>query len=246
MSHLNRRLLFLLPLAVGIGCRLLSFPPPVTHSSQPTLAVDLEAFNQAGCAPDEYGSWTCPAGSPVNALLCDRLRTPNDLLGGLNPAYPLAHCQYLPIQHSEDPGADATQEYIYRDGCLMPAFNRYAIFKDGQFQLLKNPADLQATYAPIETSEEALSYALAATGNMAIYGFEAPPGYRYLIDEIEDTHVVETSEGYRVLLYDYQVCGCGPHTTSAVWLEVSKSGEVKEAERTPAFENPEEDGLCVD
>ena len=237
----------LIILLLSLACRLGGLTrPDVTHYPRPDLVVDLAPFNAAGCTADEYGRWTCPAASPLNALGCDALITPNALLGGLDPAYPLMLCRYMPIQHGESARGSPTDEFIYNDGCLAASYVRYAIEKDGQFLLLKTQEDLKATYAPIESPDEALSYALASTGLEARYNLETPLGYRYQVNKLEDTHVVETEAGYEVLLYHYQVCGCGPHTTSAVALRVTGAGDIQEIERTPAFEDPKEDGLCVD
>jgi hypothetical protein len=136
-----------------------------------------------------------------------------------------------------------TDEFIYTDGCMMPIYVRYAIEKDGQFQLLKNQGELKATYAPIESPDEALSYALASTGLEARYNLETPSGYRYQVNQLEDTHVVETGDGYDVLLYHYQVCGCGPHTTSTVLLHVTGE-DIQEIERTPLMKTLKRTGCA--
>ena len=220
--------------------------PEITHYPKPDLAVELEPFRAAGCTADEYDRWACAEESPVNALGCDALITPNELLGGLDPAYPLVLCHYMPIQHGESPRGSPTDEFVYNDGCLAAIYVRYAIEKDGLFQLVKTQGDLKVTYAPIESPDEALSYALASSGLEAYYNLETPLGYRYQVNKLEDTHIVETGDGYDVLLYHYKVCGCGPHPTSTVLLHVTRAGDIHEIERTPAFEDPKEDGLCVD
>ena len=55
----------------------------------------------------------------------------------------------------------------------MSEYVRYAIMQDGQLKVLKSIADLQQAYAPIESEDEALSYALAATGLGVRYGLTA-------------------------------------------------------------------------
>ena len=237
----------LIILLLSLACRLGGFGrPKVTHYPQPNLALELEPFRAAGCTVDEYGRWTCPEASPINALGCDALITPDQLLGGLQPAYPLVVCSYMPLKYGENPRGSPSDEFLYNDGCMAAVYVRYAIEEDGQFLLLKNQGDLKATYAPIESPDEALSYALASSGLEARFNLETPLGYRYQVNQLEDTHVVETGDGYDVLLYHYQVCGCGPHTTSTVLLHVTAEGDIQEIERTPAFEDPKEDGLCVD
>jgi len=220
----------------------------VTRHPEPELPpISLAPFEAAGCTFDEYGSGECSQDSSLVELGCDHLRKPDDLLGGLDPAYPLALCLYYPLQHAtEAQGNPMDEPRFYNDGCMMPMFVRYAIFKDGNFEVLSTLDELSATYTPIESPEEALSYSLAATGLEARYGQQRELGYRYFVNHLEDTYVRQVDEGYQINLYDYQVCGCGPHTTSIVTIEVLANGNIHTLEEQPAYENPEEDGLCVD
>ena len=136
--------------------------------------------------------------------------------------------------------------YLYREGCRARLYVRYAIWRDGEFEVMQSQEDLGHVFAPIDSPDEALSYALAVTGLGVRYGLEAIKGYRYFVDELQDSHVVEEQDGYWVNLYDYQLCGCGPHTTAAVVVHVSRDGEVQEIDRWDVYEDPDEDGLCVD
>ncbi len=36
---------------------------------------------------------------------------------------------------------------FYNDGCMMPVYVRYAIYRDGNFEVLRTVDDLSATYA---------------------------------------------------------------------------------------------------
>lgn len=232
-----------------LACQLTSpITMQVVNHPEPELPpISLAPFEAAGCTFNEYGTGECPQDSPLVELGCDQLRKPGNLLGGLDPAYPLALCLYYPLQHNgEAQGNPMEAPRFYNDGCMMPVFVRYAIFKDGNFEVLKTLEDLASTYELVESQEEALSYSLAATGLEARYGQQRQLGYRYFVNRLEDTHVRQVDEGYQVNLYHYQVCGCGPHTTSSVTVEVFANGKINTLEEQPVFENPEEDGLCVD
>jgi hypothetical protein len=206
----------------------------------------MAPFEETGCAEDEFGGWTCPEDGPIAVLGCDAIASPDDLLGALDPAYPLARCLYYPTRHQQENPDALNEERLFNAGCLLPVHVRYVISRDGQFVSINNLAELQETYAPLESPEEALSFALAATGLEAKFGLQRQANFRYFVDQLEDTHTEEVDGDYEILLYHYQVCGCGPHTTSAVLLRVSRDGDVQETSTTPAYENPEEDGLCVD
>ena len=140
----------------------------------------------------------------------------------------------------------AASQYIYSEGCLRPQYLNYVIWENGSFRVLANQSELSAAYAPILTKDEALSYALAATGLAAYFDLQVPDTYRFFTKRLEDSHVEVTPDGYIVHLYHYQLCGCGPHTTTAVEILVHQDGRLKELSRTSVFEDPEQDGLCID
>jgi hypothetical protein len=134
------------------------------------------------------------------------------------------------------------------------------VYLDDTFQLIGSREKLRDLFAPIESADEALSYALLATGYSTKYEPEdyrlavpgdcdpGPKGYRYYVDTLEDTHVVEVEGGYQVHLFDSQVFGCGPHPVWSVIVQVNHDGTITpDYSRTMLFE---EDGhrpmCCVD
>ncbi len=217
----------------------------VTNHPKPDLKVDTEIFTNAGCPLNKYGYQGCLDNSPLASLGCDSILEPTNLLGALQPSYPLILCLVEPV------GTAITQmvndgNYFVNIGCQRPMFVRYVIFQNNEYQLIKNEQEFREVFNPIESPNEALSYALAVTGLSAYYGLEEDTGYRYFVDLIEDTHVVETERGYEVLLYKYIACGCGPHTTSAVSILVTPQGQLNQIDMMLVFEDPKEDKLCID
>lgn len=237
------RMLFLLLCFSGLSaCSAIRKPPAVRTFPSPAVTVNTDAFEQAGCSIDDSGRMGCPPESLLGKLGCDYISTPGDYLGGLQPNVPINLCwkigsggQFL-----------SADQYVYRDGCLLPLFARYVIYKDSQFILVENLHDLHKTFAPITSADEAMSYAIAATGLAAYYGLEPQKGFRYFVDRLEDSHVETVKNGYLVYLYDYKLCGCGPHTTSFVVVLIKPDGTVEEMSRIPVFEDPEQDNLCID
>ena len=215
---------------------------PETTALSPTTAVVTVPFDQSLCPLDDSGRHVCPPESALGRLGCEWIDAPDADLSGLEPPYPINLCW----SRGEGGQWSSDADYIYRRGCMLPQYARYVIERDGQFLLLASLAELQQTFAPISSKEEALSYALAATGLQAISNFEAPPNYRYFIGSVKDSQAIVTDRGYRVNLYEYQFCGCGPHTTFAVEVLINQDGTVLETDRTPAFEDPEQDTLCID
>ena len=215
--------------------------PRVKNHPQPEISPNAAEFNDMSC-PEVNGRRSCAPDSALGVLGCAEIRPPGEVLDGLQPAYPLRVCVA-----SHQPGVRLAEgEYIYSEGCRMPEYIRYVVIKEGGFVLLKSLADLQQTYAPIESNDEALSYALAASGLGVRYGITPQPDLRYFVDQIEDTHVETVPQGYQVRLFDYKLCGCGPHPTYAVDVLVTSDGQIRELSREKIYEDPAEDKLCVD
>jgi hypothetical protein len=224
------------------ACQLLYLNMPrVKNHPQPEISPIAVVFDDSSC-PEENGRQTCIPEGALGALGCEEVRLPGQVLDGLQPAYPLRLCLA-----AHQPGERLAEgEFIYREGCLMSEYIRYVVIKDGGFVLLKSLADLQQAYAPIESEDEALSYALAASGLGVRYGLTTQPDLRYFVDQLEDTHIETMPQGYQVRLFDYKLCGCGPHPTYAVDVLVTSDGQLRELKREKIYEDPAEDNLCVD
>lgn len=208
--------------------------PQFINHEPPSLTVSSDAFNDA---------------ETLAPLGCDEVQAPSSLVGGLNPAYPIALCiiRYIPGEGSEEL-RDETEsgQFFYYTGGLLGNYVGYIIHQNGEFVLLKTEEDFRKVFAPIESSEEALSYVLAVRNLMAYYGLKYDPGYEYEVGVVEDTYVTPEPGGYLVHLFYDQVFGCGPHWTSAVDMRVSAEGNVEEAASQPIFRDPNLDELCVD
>jgi hypothetical protein len=122
---------------------------------------------------------------------------------------------------------------------------RYVVVQDGQFVLIRNEDEFRNIFAPVETADEALSYALAVTGLSAYYGLERQTGYEYFVEVVEDTHVDEMgSDGYRVHLFREEGDGWG--LTYAVEFRVTLTGYVEQVGLVPVYNDPTDDVCCQD
>ena len=90
------RLLLLLIAASQLACNLPALAglgqdrvPEFINHPRPQMTVDYTPFKDAGCPKDESGLQYCDPQGPMSALGCDRISAPSDLLGGLQPSYPL-------------------------------------------------------------------------------------------------------------------------------------------------------------
>lgn len=228
----------------GITHRFVNHP-------RPDLVISFDAFEDSGCPPDKHGFRRCSNDSPLAVLGCDQIRKPSDLLGGLEPSYPIALCIVEPYREADEPGKAnaemiAEGKYFYSIGGIYPMYVRYVIFRDDQFHLIKVEDEFRDVFAPIETADEALSYVLAVKNLSAYYNLVFDPTYKYFANETEDTYVDVIAGGYLVHLYYYETFGCGPHITYVVDMHVTTQGYIEEIEREPAYKDPTEDNLCID
>jgi hypothetical protein len=241
MKHLRWFCLAALLLA---GCG-----PKIVNHPKPELKVDFTPFEDAGCPLSDDGYYRfCDENGTLYALGCNEIDEVPELMGGLAPAYPMAICRYIPYYRTDvvDKYNIPESEYFFNVGGPLPELIRYVIFKDGGFQLIKNPDEFRAVFAPVDSPEEALSFALALADVYAQYDMQFNIRYRYEVKSLEDTFVETTGDGYIVHVFDYQFFGCGPHYYYAVEIMVTPDGRVQENSRTKIYRDPLFDGLCQD
>jgi hypothetical protein len=210
-----------------------SKPEFINHPS-PNLAVSTDVFSDDTLLAN-FG--------------CNEIQAPSNLVGGFAPSYPIAICalQYIPGEATEELAVEIeSEQFFYYTGGLFGSYIRYLIYQDGEYVLLKTEEDLRKLFAPIETPEEALSYALAAKNLSAYYGLQYDPAYKYAVDTIEDTYVTTDTDSYLVHLFYDQAFGCGPHWISEVDVRVSVEGNIEERSSRQLFRNPDLDDVCFD
>ncbi len=158
------------------------------------------------------------------------------ILGSLTPKFSMAFASKVGDWDS----------CLFTDGCMLKTAYSIILKDSMGFHQIKSADALKKYFAPIETKEEALSFACVASGLAVGYDFEIRPEYRTFVDTIRPTSSIPKENGYEVNLFDYELCGCGPHTHYMVRYFVTIDGNIKEIDRVKIYEDPEEDGLCVD
>lgn len=220
---------------------LTSTPILFVNHPKPELSITFDVFKDVGCPLEQYGEGLCNRDSPLFAFECAKIREPSNLLGGLEPAYPIATCIVIShLLNPDEPGKVESKmmaegEYFYRGGGIVPEYIRYVIVRNNQFQLIKTEDEFRKIYAPIETPEEALSYVLAVKDLSAYYGLKQNPDYEYRAEVIEDTYVKPIANGYHLHLYHYELYTCGPHWKSVVEMQITFEGIIQEISREQVF-----------
>jgi len=228
-----------------------AFIPCFVHHTPPDLSLDVSAFEDVSCPQNEYGYRVCDKESPLYALGCRKLVNPSNLLGALEPPYPIIRCALAEATECEYTALAGGYQYkadgdcFYRVGGMDAWSVGYVVFREGAFTLLTTEEAFRALFAPIESADEALSYVLAVTGLDASYDL-AGLRYTYFVDTIEDTHVERVQDGYLVYLFHQGHFGCGEHPTSSVVLHVTAQGQIEQVRTEKLFKDPFRDGWCMD
>lgn len=221
------------------GCNILpgSISKKVIQHAAPDIKMDhsyfenLGCFNNPDCLPENLRNLDYPI---------DYISKPADMLAGLDPSLPLA------VANTNGFSAEDELPSVYVKSCMIQQYIRYLVLVNDEIRLIDSQEKLAALYAPIESENEALSYAIAATGLSAVYDLPEKTNMKWYTDKVEETYVTESGGGYLVHLFDTFLCGCGPHVVRSVDLIVSTDGSITFSDAVDAYSDPEMDGLCID
>ena len=214
---------FIVPVLILAGCsrstRVMDYPPL-------DWAINGQRLKQAGCT--EKVQESCPE---LAALGCDEINGPRFYLGGLQPPYVVMECIH---ENGEPPN----QEYFKQLQGLDTRYRSYALYQDGTYRLFIKKSEFKKFFAPVESTDEAISYAMAMTSLGARFDLDPNANIDYLVDVIEETHAEETPDGYLVYLFDWShKMGCDLHPFYAVKVLVTLEGDVHEVERQEIYRN---------
>lgn len=223
--------------------------PAQSDNEPPKSTLDLTLFYQHGCVQvEEYKTncgiepahMDCTKSDFAEKWRCTIEETPSEL-SGLGPKVPIAECDFGGNWHGP------TNDGIVYLGCgLAPIYRKYVVYYEGDFKIVNNTDEFRALFAPVETPEEALAFAMAFTTSYPLYKINIPKGYVKEAKVIASTFVESTDAGYKVHLFGYQCGGCGPHHYYAVDYLVTKEGAVSEISKENIYRNPVQDTWCID
>lgn len=209
----------------------------VIQHPAPSLKVDNSYFSSLGCFSDP----SClPRELQDIAHPIDNISEPADILGGLTPAFPLA----VATTHGFTSEDEIPAVYVKR--CMVQQYVRYLVIVDEEIHLVDSIEGLASIYAPLDSPDEALSYAIASTGSSAVYDLYENRELKFYVDAPEETFVREVNGGYLVHLFNTFLCGCGPHIVKSVNVTVKTDGAITLSDAVDVYSDPELDGLCID
>ena len=209
----------------------------IIEATPPDLTVDNSYFENLGCFKSPH---CLPESFDLIDIPIESLGPVEDHLGGLTPTTPLA------VALNNSPYFLGEENFVYTKHCLLSRYTRYIVYSDGEYQLLSTRDHLASFYAPIETPEEAYSFAIAATGLRPLFEIAQETEVVFEQKVVEDSHVDAVEGGYVVHLYDTFICGCGPHYVDLVDVTVYTNGTLSIADPLPVYRNPALDDVCAD
>lgn len=198
--------------------------PSATTTPKPVAlpAPTVQAFIDAGCKVAGDASLLDCTGASIPGIA--KCRMPLHVLPvSLEPPAVVAECF---VQ-----GATGG---LRQTGCMIASAVGLVLATPTGFVTIDTREELAKTFAPVTSEKEAAAFAVTTTGaawvESASFGrSESQPD----------------GDGWRVRLFNHQVCGCS-HPTWSIDYAVTRQGAVTEITRKVVFEDPKMRGLCVD
>ena len=191
--------------------------------------VDREPLLKLGCkvTGDALVCGT-PSTAKGDGITCGEYSSPRILLGGLTPKVAITGCDTI--------GRGLEIKGVYRSGCRLATWHRYVVADGKKLDLIDTKDAFVKRFAPVETPAEALAFAVALTDSKALFKIDLPPNAVVSLKTIDPTSVTPVADGFKVRLYGYQFCGCGPHNFLAIDYLVTRAGEIRGLDSQTALE----------
>jgi len=233
MKHLFQS--FIVFLLVVASCtpqgKLIEHEKPALRTTDLSYFEDLNCFDLLPC------SSAIPPGLSYQIYFMER---PSEFFGGLDPMIPIAKARTIDFEH--DPSIPS----VYSGRCAATIYTNYLVYLDGKVLMLDSKDKFADVFAPVESREEALSYAVAVTGYSPMYDLESIEGLEIVSRKVEETYVKKIKGEYLVHLFDYFLCHCGPFVIKSVDVTVHYDGSISVSEEADAYHDPRLDNVCLD
>lgn len=209
----------------------------IEHKKPDLLTIDNSYFEDLNC----FDLTPCKSAIPQELdFRVFSIEQPSEFLGGLVPSIPLVEALTYDFEHNPNIPS------VYSGRCAATEYVNYLVFMDGKVQMLDSKQKFAEVFAPIESKEEALSYAVAVTGYSPMYDLESIEGLEIVSRKVEETYVKKIKGGYIVHLFDYFLCHCGPFVIKSVDVTVYVDGSISISDKADAYHDPRWDNVCID
>ncbi len=186
-------------------------------------------FLNSGCVIDGY-KLNCSSLGLEQRFGCYEVANTSVELEALDPRLPIVECHSLATESSG-------QEGLVRTGCMLAGYRNYIVKKDGDFRLIRSRDEFASLFAPVQSPQEAMAFAVALTNSFPLYDTAPPEGYFSVSSAIAPSSVEEKDGSFVVHLFDRPICGCGSHPYYAVDYLVTEAGNVTELSRQKVYDS---------
>ena len=205
-------------------------PPPAASTTSPTpfSPSPLQDFVSAGCTL-KHDDLDCKSAKIDGVDACRG--TLHVVANHLDPSALVVQCH-----------ADTAKiaRGLWTSGCKLTSSVIYFAAMDHRIVRIASAKDLAATFAPVTSPEEAVSFAALVSGDDAFdKERKADDGKTMSTDPTRD------GDGWTFDLFRYQSCGCD-HPVMRVSYFVARDGMVTEKSHARALENADQSGMCKD
>jgi hypothetical protein len=176
-------------------------------------------------------------------LLTERFNLNNieevsETYGGLKPKYEMSYVTQLLTDST-------TVNSLWLNQGLLPFGFNILVKNRDTFEIIDTKTKFNDYFLPISDEEEALSFVSIITGTSCEYEFDIKFRYRTFVKTINRSYAIKVKNGFETLTFDYDSYGCGPHSHYSVKNFVDYNGNIHLIEKRKIYEDPKEDGLCV-
>ena len=124
---------------------------------------------------------------------------------------------------------------LYLSGCAFRTENRYIFQVDGEYVLVSSLEELKQLFVPIDSPEQAVSYAQLVTGLDATYDFTYDSTLMYFHEILLATHVTQRGDAFEMNLFDFVECSCEPLFNNQITIRVDRDGQVTWVDAVPIY-----------
>ena len=195
--------------------------------------IQLQKFFDAGCFTDSQGDLDCQSASFVSEFKCESYILLTEQGENLNPKLVLLECPVVMQNYN-------VGDYFNCDGGFIYTCLSYVTFHDNQFVNIKNPEEFAAVFAPIESEEEALDFAL-----LSYDGLDKVQNKSGVLFEARSE---KSGENFAVTIYERSSqFGCYSEVHYyEVTYEVTKNGSITQKNRETVYTEDLGYLICVD
>jgi hypothetical protein len=169
----------------------------------PALGQVPFQFPNINASPNSFLDDDCSASgcNLADSFDCWEVSNVSETMSGLSPKLPIFKCTFK--------GCFKNRTSIICTGGYFCYCSDYIIKQGNDFKQISTEKEFASIFAPVETPDEAIAFAVALTGSFPKYDTNVPQDYNAVATSIEPTHVDKMNDTFKVHLFAHYEYGCG-------------------------------------